>query len=131
MVCGVGPLLALLVYPNVTSRPFTGELSTMWLVSPPAQQLVFLGFIYGYLRQHFAGYVHRHVPVEVALLISTVLFGLWHVPNFLYFPTSYVWFQLFYTGILGIVPALSRQWTGSVLYGMLSHMTVNFIAWTT
>jgi membrane protease YdiL (CAAX protease family) len=28
-----------------------------------------------------------------------------------------------------ILAGLARQWTGSILYGTISHMGVNFIAW--
>jgi membrane protease YdiL (CAAX protease family) len=129
LVCGLPPLLAALVYPNLPVRPFSGAYVTMWLVSPLAQTLVFQGFLYGYLEPRFPEYVHPRVPVRWALVIVMLLFAFWHVPNFLGTAPRYVWFQLFYTGVLGIVPALSRQWTGSIWYAALCHSAVNFVAW--
>jgi membrane protease YdiL (CAAX protease family) len=129
LVCGLPPLLTALVYPNLPVRPFSGAYFTMWLVSPLAQTTVFLGFLYGYLEPRFPGYVHPRVPVRWALALTMLLFALWHVPNFLGMAPGYVWFQLFYTGVLGIVPALSRQWTGSIWYAALCHSAVNFVAW--
>lgn len=46
-------------------------------------------------------------------------------------PAAYVLFQLFYTGVLGIIPGLSRQWTGSIYYAVVTHSAINFIAWHT
>lgn len=129
LVCGLPPLLTALVYPNLPVRPFSGAYPTMWLVSPLAQTLVFIGFIYGYLEPRFPEYLHPRIPVRRALVLTMLLFAFWHVPNFLGTSAGYVWFQLFYTGVLGIVPALSRQWTGSIWYAALCHSGVNFVAW--
>lgn len=130
VVCGLPVLATALVYPHLPVRPFHGAYATMWLVSPLAQELVFSGFVYGLLAPHFPAHVHRRVPVEWALVLTTLLFGLWHAPGLLHGSSpGYVWFQLFYTGVLGIVPALSRQWTGSIVYVTLAHSAVNFIAW--
>jgi membrane protease YdiL (CAAX protease family) len=130
VVCGLPVLATALVYPNLPVRPFHGAYATMWLVSPLAQELVFSGFVYGLLAPHCSRYVHRRVPVQWALVLSTLLFGLWHAPGLLHGSSpGYVWFQLFYTGVLGIVPGLSRQWTGSILYVTLAHSAVNLIAW--
>jgi membrane protease YdiL (CAAX protease family) len=90
--------------------------------------MIFLGFIYGYLRPHLPAYVHSRLPVEQALVIAVLLFGCWHIPNFVSMSTSYVWFQHFYTAVPRIIPALSRQWTGSIVCAALGHSAVNFIA---
>lgn len=129
LVCGLPPLVAALVYPNLPVRPYSNAYATMWLVSPFAQSLVFVGFLYGYLESSFSNYVHPRLPVRWALVLTMLLFGLWHAPNFANGSAGYVWFQLFYTGILGIIPALSRQWTGSMLYVAMCHTAVNFVAW--
>ena len=131
LVCGLPVLATALVYPLLPVRPFASGYMTMWAVSPLAQQLVFTGFIYGLLEPHFSAFVHPRVRVRRALVLSTLLWGLWHVPNFATMSTGYVWFQLFYTGVLGIVPALSRQWTGSILPAVACHTAVNFVAWAT
>lgn len=130
LVCGLPVFATALVYPLLPVRPFAQGYASMWLISPLAQELVFTGFLYGYLEPRFPEYLHPRVPVRRALVITVLFFGLWHAPAFLTgVSPGYVWFQLFYTGILGIIPALSRQWTGSVLYIVLCHSAVNFIAW--
>lgn len=129
VVCGLPPLATLIVYPISPRRVIHDPLITGWLISPAAQEMIFLGYIYGMLRPHFADYVHPKVPIERALILTTLLFGLWHLPNLGQWPVWLVAVQFVYTGILSIVPALSRQWTGSIIYVIVSHSLVNFIPW--
>ena len=129
LVCGGTVLATALVYPQLPVRPWGDASVTMWTLSPVAQELLFFGYIYGRLDTSFPGYVHRRVPIARALLLTAMYFALWHTPNFLSLPAGYVVFQLFYTGVLSIVPGLARQWTGSIYYGILTHVSVNFVAW--
>lgn len=129
LVCGVSVLATALVYPRLPVRPWGGESATMWLVSPLAQSLVFIGYLYGRLEQAFPGHVHPRVPVARALLLTVFFFSFWHLPNAFSMPAGYFLFQLFYTSVLAVVPGLSRQWTGSIVYAVLTHSAVNFIAW--
>lgn len=129
LVCGGAVLVTAVVYPQLPVRPFNGRSATMWVTSPAAQELIFLGYLYGRLERVFPGYVHAHIPVAKALVLTSLFFGFWHAPGLFYFPVGYALFQLFYTGVLGMIPGLSRQWTGSIYYAVLTHSAVNFIAW--
>lgn len=129
LVCGGAVLATAIVYPQLSVRPFGDQSAVMWTLSPIGQQLIFLGYLYGRLEQSFPGHVHPRVPLARALLLTVCFFALWHLPNFFAMPVGYVLFQLFYTGVLAIVPGLSRQWTGSIYYALLTHAAVNFIAW--
>jgi membrane protease YdiL (CAAX protease family) len=129
LVCGGAVLATALVYPLLSVRPWGDASVTMWTLSPIGQQLIFLGYLYGRLEQSFPGHVHPRVPLSRALLLTVCFFALWHTPNFFSLPAGYVLFQLFYTGVLAIIPGLSRQWTGSIYYAVLTHAAVNFIAW--
>lgn len=129
LVCGGSVLVVAAVYPQLPTRPFDGASATMWLISPAAQELLFLGYLYGRLERAFPGYVHSKIPLAKALVITMFFFALWHLPNFFGIPAAYVLFQLFYTGVLGIIPGLSRQWTGSIYYAVVTHSAINFIAW--
>jgi membrane protease YdiL (CAAX protease family) len=73
--------------------------------------------------------VHPRVPIARALLLTAMYFALWHTPNLFALPPGYFLFQLFYTGVLSMIPGLARQWTGSIYYGIMTHAAVNFIAW--
>ncbi|MET0396800.1 MAG: CPBP family intramembrane glutamic endopeptidase [Longimicrobiaceae bacterium] len=128
-VCGGPVLVAALVYPRLPVRPFADAGIDMWLISPLAQSLVFIGYLYGRLDTAFPGLIHRRLPIRRSLAITAAFFALWHVPGFANMPAWYAAFQLFYTGVAYLVPALSRQWTGSILYVLAGHMAINFIAW--
>jgi membrane protease YdiL (CAAX protease family) len=131
LVCGGAVVATALVYPQLPVRPWADASMTMWTLSPLGQQLIFNGYLYGRLEQTFPGYVHPRIPLARALLLTVCFFAFWHVPNFFSLSFAYVLFQLFYTSVLAIIPGLSRQWTGSIYYALLTHSAVNFIAWFT
>lgn len=131
LVCGGPVLLTLLVYPNLPERPFAHAGPGMWLVSPLAQDLVFLGFILGQLEPRFPRPFVRRLGAPRALVVGAAFFAAWHLPNFCAhgISTGYVVFQLGYTAGGFLLVGLSRVWTGSILYGVLEHSLVNLIAW--
>ena len=130
LFCGLPILLTAVVYPLLPTRPFGREHMGIWLISPLAQDLVFPGYLYGRLEPLLPSRLHRRVPIRRALVVTSALFSLWHLPNLLAIPAGFVAFQLCYTFLGGILVGLTRQWTGSMLYITLSHMAVNFIAWS-
>lgn len=131
-VC-VGPvILTACVYPFLPERPFRGASPDMWLLSPLAQDLLFLGVIYKYLEPHFGAYVHPLLPIRWCLPVGGLFFALYHVPNVLYgMSGGYVAFQCLYTWLGYTVVGLSRQWTDSILYATAAHMAGNWVAWAT
>jgi len=132
LVCGAPILLTALVYPNLAERPFAGASWSLWAISPVAQDLVFIGLLYGFLDTAFPGDVLPRIPLRRALVLTALFFALWHVPNLSSgMSAGYVAFQLGYAAVGVIVVGLSRQWTGSILYGTLTHTAINAIAWTT
>ena len=129
LVCGVPLLLTAIVYPLLPTRPFAGASSSMWTISPAAQDLVFFGFVYRVLDGPWKGRVVARLPVEWPLLLTALTFAAWHVPNFSAMPAGYVLFQLVYVFAGACVAGLARQWTGSLLYGWALHTAANAIAW--
>jgi hypothetical protein len=129
IVCAI-PLL--LVALDDSETPFGDESYTMWLISPVAQDLIFIGFLYGQLDRVLPGMVHRRVPLSRALVLTSFFFAIFHLPNLAAgIDPGFMLFQLAYTGIGLLIIGLSRQWTGSMLYVMLTHTVVNFIPWAT
>lgn len=127
IVCGI-PLL--LVAFDDSETPFSDESYTMWLISPVAQDLIFIGFLYGQLERVFPGMVHRRVPLSRSLVLTSFFFAIFHLPNLAAgIDPSFMAFQLAYTGIGLLIVGLSRQWTGSILYVTLTHTIVNFLPW--
>ncbi len=129
IVCGLPVLLTALVYPRLPERPYAGAHITLWLTSPWAQDFVFVGFLYARLALVAPSYVHRRVRIRWALVITAAFFALYHVPNLLAFPGWFVAMQVGYTFLGMVLVGLARQWTGSLLYGALSHAGLNLIAW--
>jgi membrane protease YdiL (CAAX protease family) len=117
------------VYPNLPTRPFAGARIGMWLISPAAQELVFLGFLYGLFAQHWPRRLHPRSPINGALLLTAGFFSAWHLTNLLTISPTFVAFQLCYVFVLTLLSGLTRIWTGSVLYAIVVHMGVNYIAW--
>jgi membrane protease YdiL (CAAX protease family) len=119
---------AAIIYPLLPAQPWRGGPIGTWLISPLAQDLVFIGYIYGRLGVVFPGVVHKRFPVDKALLIAGAFFSAWHLPNFLSLDPGFVVFQLVYTYVLFVWTGLTRQWTGSILFFTLTHSAINFIA---
>jgi membrane protease YdiL (CAAX protease family) len=127
LVCGLPVALTAIVYPQLDEQPFASAGWNFWLIGPPAEELIFSGFLYGRLRLTFTGVLHPRAPIHSALVVTAALFALWHVPM-LSESISYGVFQVAYTFVGGVFIGLARQWTGSILYGTLCHMAVNAIA---
>lgn len=83
---------------------------TLVVLAPLAEEVLFRGYLFGKLR--------RLVPIWVAILITSALFGLIHG----------AWNLAIDTFALSIVLCLLRVTTGSLWAPMLLHMTKNGIA---
>lgn len=79
------------------------------IVAPIAEEVVFRGLVYTRLR--------RAMPVWVAVLISSLIFGMLH--------GQIVW--IVYATVLGIIMALVFERTGSLHANILLHMVFNII----
>src|SRR5205814_862488 len=77
-VVGLPVLSVVLIYPILPERPFVGASRDMWLLSPVAQDLWFLGVLYGRLDAVFPRNVHRHIQIRQALPLTALFFALWH-----------------------------------------------------
>lgn len=83
---------------------------TLVVVAPIAEETLFRGYLYGKLR--------KIIPFWVAILITSLLFGLAHG----------VWNVGVDTFALSIVMCLLREVTGGIWASILLHMTKNGIA---
>jgi len=133
IVCAIPVILMLLDdTPKQGDSPFAQQSYTMWLLSPMAQDLIFIGFLYGQLEQAKPGTLHPKLPISWALAFTAFFFAIFHLPNLAAgMSPGFMLFQLAYTGVGLLVVGLSRQWTGSILYAVLAHTLVNFLAWYT
>jgi membrane protease YdiL (CAAX protease family) len=132
IVCALPVVITAIVYPMLPERPFARAGIEMWTLSPIAQDLVFAGFLYGWLERLVPGTISSHVRINRALVLAALCFAGWHLQNFgSAASNAYVIFQLAYTAVGFLLTGLSRQWTGSFLYLTMSHAAVNYIAWLT
>ncbi len=133
LVCILPALIAGALYALLPERPFHKSGVGMWLISPLAQDLVFMGYLYGRFEELFPEYLHPRLPLRWALVLASVFFALWHLPNMAHesIGVRFTLFQMAYTFVGGCFVGLSRQWTGSMLYFTCSHMLINAIAWAT
>ncbi len=129
LACGLPIVLTLIVYPFLKTRPFSGAPIGMWLISPLAEDLVFLGYLYGRFDKVKPINIHRRIPIRMAVVIGGIFFSASHATNLFTMNPGYVIFQMLYTFSFFMFWGLSRQWTGSIAYGTISHMVVNYIAW--
>ncbi len=130
-VCGGCVVLTLLFNRGLNMPQLRGNSAGywMWLSGPPAEDLVFAGFLFGKLDQLWPGPLARWLPVGRAVLLSACYFSLWHAQNLQSMDPTFVGQQMLYTLAGGIAIGLTRQWTGSILPVTLTHVTVNWIAW--
>ncbi len=123
--------LTAIVYPKLHVRPFKGAPASMWVISPLAQDLVFAGYLYGLFEELAPRRVHPRVPINGALLLSSLFFGLWHAQGVQSVNAGYVFFQMAYVFIGALWVGMTRVLTGSIFYGTIVHMAANAIAWAT
>ena len=122
--------LTAIIYPLLpTPRPFAGAAIGFWLISPAAQELVFLGYLYGRFTERFDNRFSTRLPINGALILAAAFFASWHLANFGRVPMWFFAFQLCYTFVLTIWTGMTRVISGSVLWAIATHMGVNFVVW--
>ncbi len=84
--------------------------ATLVVVAPFAEEILFRGFMFGKLK--------KHIPVWVAILISSAVFGALHG----------AWNIAIDTFALGVILCLLRITTGSIWPSILLHMLKNSLA---
>lgn len=81
------------------------------IISPLAEELVFRGIVYNELK--------RSYRLPIAMLISALLFGLYHMNTI----------QGVYGFIMGLLLAYLYEYFGSLLWPVLVHMLANILAY--
>lgn len=98
-------------FANLTQRyEYVIAFLTLVVLAPVAEEVLFRGYLYGRLR--------RWVPIWVAALITSVVFGVVHGQ----------WNVGVDVFVLSLVMCGLREWTGSIWAGILLHMLKNGLA---
>lgn len=90
---------------------YTLAFVTLVVLAPIAEEVLFRGYLYGKLR--------RHIPIWLAIIATSFLFGLVH----------WQWNVAVDTFMLGVVLCGLRELTGNIWAGILVHMIKNSIAY--
>ena len=94
------------------NMPYLIGLLVYVIISPIAEEFVFRWLIMGRIK--------RILGANIAILASAFFFGCYH-GNLL---------QGVYAFLMGLVLAISYEWTGSFLHPVILHMAANFIIFT-
>jgi membrane protease YdiL (CAAX protease family) len=92
--------------------------STMVILAPVAEELLFRGYLYGKLR--------KKSPIWLAVIITSLTFGaahLWAGPG-----NPLQWAVMIDTFTLSVIMCLCREFTGAIWVSMLMHMAKNGLA---
>lgn len=84
--------------------------TSLVIIAPIAEEILFRGYLYGKLK--------KFVPIWIAIIVTSLLFGLIHG----------AWNLAIDTFALSIVLCLLRESTGNIWASILLHMTKNGIA---
>jgi membrane protease YdiL (CAAX protease family) len=129
LVCLTPVVLTAVIYPHLGLKQYlAGGPAGLWLVSPLAQDIIFMGYLFAKFDELFPWQIHRRIGVRWGLVLACFFFAFWHLPSLGALPVGYFVFQLCYTFVGGFVTGLSRQWTGSLIYCTAAHMAVNWLA---
>ncbi len=128
LTIGLIPFAVLARFLSGDANPYP-NFNLVWVsaIVPIREELIFSGFLYGFLKIKFPGSVKLGVRFDHALLITAFCFSMYHLSNLGAIPTSWLLFQLFYTFTHVAIVGLTRQWTGSILYIWFFHAAANFI----
>lgn len=113
-------LLVLLYLASVAY--FTMQDETHWVVifAPLYEEVIFRGFVLGGLLSLY--------NKRTAILLSSFLFGIWHLKNLTFMPLNEVLYQATYAGlILGPFLAWLALKTKSIWMGVLVHTANNIL----
>lgn len=91
------------------------------LLAPVYEEILFRGFI--------LSVVLALASVPIAIIVSSVLFGVWHFKNLFWDTKRRVITQVLYTGcMLGPILAVVTLWTGSIWIAIILHQINNLWA---
>lgn len=91
------------------------------LFAPIYEEFIFRGAILFYLLTIYS-------PI-IAIVVSSLLFGLWHLKNIFYLPKRKLTGQMLYTGLfVAPIAAIITLWTGTIWIAVILHYLNNLIA---
>jgi membrane protease YdiL (CAAX protease family) len=104
-----------------TGRLFYNYPPNSFLIFAPIyEEIIFRGFLFAALIPLYG--------IIWAIVIQSILFGLWHLRSMLFMPPKRVVLQMLYTGlILGPLFAIITLKTGTIWVAVILHFLNNFL----
>ncbi|HEY4477861.1 MAG TPA: CPBP family intramembrane glutamic endopeptidase [Candidatus Paceibacterota bacterium] len=85
------------------------------------EEVIFRGFIFAWLLNVYS--------LFGAIVISSLLFGLWHLKNIFYMEKKALIYQMLYTGfVFGPIASLITFYTGTIWLAVIFHFCNNLLA---
>ena len=100
-----------------------------WLFGPVAEDVLFAGLLFGRFAVLWPGPVARWLPIDRAAVLAAVYFGLWQARLLRTFDPPTVLPLMAWAAAGGLAMGLVRQWTGSVLFVAVTHVTAGWLLW--
>lgn len=121
-------MVVLYVATGLTQLPLYRKTGRLFYNYPPNSFLIFAPI---YEEIIFRGFIlFGLIPlygILWAIVIQSILFGLWHLRSLLFMPPKRVALQVLYTGIiLGPVFSLVTLYTGTIWIAVILHFLNNF-----
>lgn len=120
-------ICALFITTVIVQNKAYKETGKMWLYYPP-NSLLFFAPIYEeviFRGIFLAGFIAMYGAVN-AVILTSILFGIWHIRSILFMPKKKVVMQMLYTGlILGPIFAIVTVVTGSIWMAVILHFLNN------
>lgn len=93
------------------------------LVTALEEEIFFRGLLYSFVKDKFSG---RKNQIILSVVLSSLIFGLFHLFNLLSGNGGLVLLQVFYTFFLGCLLATLKESTGDIYIGLFVHALFNF-----
>jgi len=89
--------------------------------APIYEEIIFRGLILAGLMTIYS--------ITTAIIISSILFGIWHLKNIFYLPKNQVIYQMLYTGLIfGPIAAYITVISGAIWIAVIIHQLNNLLA---
>jgi membrane protease YdiL (CAAX protease family) len=126
-------MVILYIATGLTQLPFYKKTGKLFYNYPPNSFLVFAPI---YEEVIFRGILlmtfMQLYGIVGAVILQSVLFGIWHLRSLLFMPPKRVAIQVLYTGlILGPLFAIITLWTRTIWIAVIFHFLNNFLACVT
>ncbi len=127
----LGSILLGVLFAHFFQRHQSGAENILFQLTMPSivEEITYRGILLGLLNQVFVkSWRIGKLTFGMGVFITSILFGLWHGLSLnADFALSINWIACIYTGLLGLILALVKERTGSLLIPIVMHIIINLL----